>query len=827
LWYSALFFLLGGNYGMSHRKSLIKQTTTAFLALMFLISACSWRGSNHLLSGTLDNSATANELLWYQYPAVDWDGQALHLGNGRMGASFYGGVREERFDITEESMWQGGPGMKPLPRYGIKPGGAAHVKKMRDAIVAGDVALADKLVLKHLRGDYGNFGAFSMIGNLYFTFDNHDGATSEYRRQLDLSKSLASVSYKTGSVKYQREYFCSYPDQVMVMRFTCDTPGKLSFTMRQTLVNADSTITINGNELLVSGKINTNSRNYRVRIKVLNDGGTLSVDGDNMILTGANGATVIYAAATEYMQSPPDYKGADPGKITTERISAAACKSYKQLKRRHVDDYRELYGRVTLKLAGDAALEKLPTNQRWETFKNGNHSDTGLQTMLFNLGRYLLISSSRPGTLPSTLQGVWNTYAKAPWHGNYQSNINLQEMYWASGPTNLLECQRAYVDYTKALVVPGRAVAKSYYGTRGWVSHTTGNIWGYAAPGRGLSWGIYPVGAAWHCQHLWDHYAFSMNEKYLREEAYPVMREAALFWLENLVPYKGYLISAPTVSAEHGAKYATGSAHGYNIPGAYQDIEMIHDLFTNVIQAADILGIDAEFRNIVEASRAKLLPLKIGKHGQLQEWYADIDSPDDNHRHISHLYGVHPGRMIDPLKDKNLADAARQSLNMRGDGWMMPKWIYSGGNWARTWRVWCWARLLDGERANKIFTEMIAEQGFENLMTFQHIPTRNPGRGPHPVNRLQVDGSMSTPGFMAEMLLQSHLGEIHILPALPSAWPRGKVEGLIARGAYVVDIEWDNGRLLKAKVKATKGGIPKIRIAGELIDPDKDPRVTF
>jgi alpha-L-fucosidase 2 len=777
--------------------------------------------------------ATGNERMWFEYPAADWNSQALHIGNGFLGGSFYGGVKEENFDITEKTMWLGGPGENPNYRYGIKPGGRDHVNTIREAIVAANVGKADRLVQAHFMGDYSNFGAFSMIGRLRLIFDDHDGAWSDYRRELDLSRSLAVVSYKMDGVQYRREYFCSYPDRIMVMRFTSDSSGKLSFILKHELTHSQNDVTFTGDELLVKGKIDGNNRAYRVRIKVLHKGGELEADGGILKLSEADSATVIYTAATEYRLDPPEYKGADPDALTSAWIKAASQTPYEQLKQRHIRDYRELYDRVELDLAGDPSSEKLPSNQRWENLRNGESNDTGLRVLLFNLGRYLLISASRPGTLPSTLQGVWNTYPRAPWRGNYQSNVNLQAMYWPSGPVNLLECQRAYVDWIKAQVIPGREVARNYYGTNGWVSHTTGNIWGYAAPGTGLIWGIYPVGATWHCQHLWEHYAFSMDKKFLEEEAYPVMKEAAEFWLANLVPFEGYLISAPTVSAEHGVQEKDGayidptvkaesqpedgSVHRYNIPGAYQDIQMIHDLFTNVLEAADILGTDRMFRDSVDKARAKLLPLKIGRLGQLQEWYQDIDSPKDHHRHIAHLWALFPGRMIHPLTTPDLAEAAKKSLNMRGDGRFEPLWVYSGGNWARTWRIWCWARLLDGDRADRIFMDMIREQGFENLMTFQHVPSEN---------RMQVDGSMSTPGIMAEMLLQSHLGEIHLLPALPGLWSNGSVRGLIARGGYKVDMEWQKGHLTRADVKASRAGVPRIRVEGKLIDPAKDSRVT-
>ena len=802
---------------------------------LFLAFSCAGRDAVDEARWRDAERPTSNERLWYEDPATDWASQALHLGNGFLGGSFYGGIETEWIDLAEKTMWTGGPGENPGYRYGIREGGREHLDEIRQAIVRGDVARADELVQAHFTGDYSSFGAFSAIGRLSFTFADHEGECSGYRRELDLSRAIGRVSYAMGDVGYEREYFCSYPDRVLVLRLSSDTPGALGFVMRHELIQAESEIAAEGGDLTVTGRIDGNGREYRVRIRVLPEGGSVEAVDGGIRLADADVATVLYTAATEYRLAPPDYRGADPDALTRRWLEDAERTGYERLKRRHVEDYRALYDRVRLTLPGEPALEELATNRRWNALRGGDERDLGLKVLLFNLGRYLLISASRPGSLPSNLQGVWNPYARAPWQGNYQSNVNVQAMYWPCGPVDLPECQRAYVDWIRALVVPGREVAKAYYGTDGWVSHTTGNAWGYAAPGMQLIWGIYPVGAAWHCQHLWEHYAFSMDERYLREEAYPVMKEAAEFWLANLVPFEGYLISAPTVSAEHGVQERDGvyreptvkaesapqdgSVHRYNLPGAYQDVEMIHDLFTNVLEAARVLDVDADFRRSVAEARSKLLPLRIGKHGQLQEWWWDLDSPQDHHRHIAHLYAVHPGRMIDPVRTPNLAKAARTSLNMRGDGRFEPMWTYSGGNWARTWRIYQWARLLDGDRADRIFTGMVTEQGFESLMTFQHVPG---------ADNLQVDGSMSTPGFMAEMLLQSHTDELHLLPALPSAWPSGHVEGLRARGGFRVSLRWDDRELTEARIESLHGApIPDLRVQGERIDPDRDSRIAI
>jgi alpha-L-fucosidase 2 len=531
------------------------------------------------------------------------------------------------------------------------------------------------------------------------------------------------------------------------------------------------------------------------------------------------------------MMKYPDYTGIDPEKLTREIIVKAAGNDYETLKMHHLEDYKSLYDRVSFSVEGNSAAEKLPTNERFTRLSRGE-SDPGYKVLAFNLGRYMIISSSRPGTLPANLQGVWNTFLAAPWAGNYQSNINLQEIYWSCGPTDLEECEQAYIDWIDNLSISGREIAKRVYGTGGWVSHTTGNIWGHAAPIGDHPWGMYPMGAAWHCQVVWDHFAFTQDTQYLKKQAYPLLKDASVFWLENLVRYKGYLITAPTVSAEHGALMtenglnpafhdSISTKYNYSIPGVYQDIEMLWDLFSNTSRAAMIVG-DNNFADSLMKIRQDLLPLKIGKYGQLQEWYQDIDNPDCHHRHIAHLYAVCPGSEISPLITPELAEAAKKSLNMRGDGRFPEQELAAGGNWARAHRMWCWTRLLDGNRADKIMTEMLTEEGFENGLTYQHAEY---GWGRKDLSmegklycHFQLDGSASLPGCIAEMLVQSHTGEIHLLPALPDELKTGKVKGLKARGGYKIDMEWGKGELIKAEIYGGKDSpVPAVRLKNDLI----------
>ncbi|MFC2087272.1 glycoside hydrolase N-terminal domain-containing protein, partial [Bacteroidota bacterium] len=779
------------------------------------------------LIGCINSQPDYNSRLCYEYPAEDWRSQAFHLSNGFLGVSFYGGVEEETFELTERSIWTGGPGESPEYSYGNKTGGKDYVNEIRHAITSGNVKLADDLVREHFFGDYTYFGFFSMVGSLHFAFDNHEGDYVNFIRELDLSKAVSTITYEINDVKYEREYFCSYPDRVLVIRFTSSVPEKLGFTMFSNVVQKNYSVHIDDNQYEIIAKTDGNDRELRVKIKIIHTDGVLENKDQKLQLKNASSATVILAAATEYLPEPPFYKGADPDILTTGYINRLDKLPYKKIKETHVKDYQNLYNRIDFKLEGNPEAEKLPTNERLNKLKEGR-DDPGLKTLLFNFGRYVLISTSRPGGLPIAHAGTWNNASMYPdafcCQGNIQSNVNVQLAYQPCGPLNLPECHRAYIDYIKDLVVPGRETAAKYYGTGGWVSHTTGNIWGYTAPGRSLMWGIYPVGAAWHCQHLWEQYAFTMDKDYLKHEAYPVMAEAAEFWLANLIPYREGLISAPTVAAEQGAQvdengnYIDPTTHEYeaarempqyyryNIPGAFQDIEMVWDLFTNVLEAAEVLGIYNGFTDSVRLTRELLTPLKIGRLGQLQEWYPDIDSPENHHRHISNLYAVHPGRQIDPLNTPELAEAAKKSLQLRGYG-RFEGWPNAGGGWSQAWRIYCWARLLDCEMAGKIFEYILKEKTNENM--------RAGG----------WDACIAFPGCMAEMLLQSHLGEIHLLPALPSSWPDGKVEGLIARGGYKINVEWKEGQLHEAKIISLEGGVPKVRVNGKTVDLNKEERI--
>jgi len=774
---------------------------------------------------------TQNQKIWYSYPAEYWNSQSLHLGNGYVGASFFGGVGREQFALTEGSMWTGGPFRGDWEEWGVNPGARENIEVIRQAVLDGDFPRADSLTAEHYLGWNALFGHFSSIGDLNLRMDHGEQAVKAYTRQLDLANSLGSVTYNLKGINYHREYFCSYPNNVLAMKFAADKPAAVGFELQMDIIQDEYELELGDHTFTVSGIINGGAgRKFQVKILLLPYGGEITAGERSMAVHQADSVVLLLSAATDYKQEYPHYRGVDPTITCAAILEEAGKLGYDKLRATHIKDYRDLYDRVKIDLDSDPSLNSLPTNVRWERMKKGE-KDTGLKEVVFNLGRYLIISASRPATLPANLQGKWNTFYTPPWTGNYQANINIQEIYWPCGPVNLLECQEPYVEWTRDLVIPGREMAKQVYGTKGWISHTIANIWGHTAPVGNIPWGVYPLAPVWHCQHLWEQYNFSMDTVFLEETAYPIIKEASLFWLENLVEYQDYLIVAPTISAEHGAMLEKFKRVCYNMP-SYQDAQMIGDLFFMCIRSSEILNRDPIFRDSVRQYAARLLPPRIGKHGQLQEWFEDIDSPGDRHRHISHLYALCPGTDIHPLSTPELAEAAKVSLNMRGDGRFIDAEPASGGNWSRAWRIWCWTRLMDGDRANKIFTEMLTEEGFENLTTFQHasyaMGRKDLFQEPDSLYlHFQLDGSATTPGFMAEMILQSHLGEIILLPALPSEWRSGSMTGLRARGGYTVDVAWDKGSLVEATIRGGSGKIPRIRVIDSYVDPVSDRRISY
>ena len=702
---------------------------------------------------------TGPRVLWYDKPAADWEKQALPIGNGPLGAMIFGTTGSERLQFNVDSLWE---------------------------------------------GNEDDTGAYQTFGDVLVKL-GHDTVTN-YRRQLDIARAVHTVTYQHKGVTYRREAFASHPAGVIVLRLTADKPGTYTGRVILTDMHAGQ-VTAAENLLLAEGKLQ-NGMQYEAQLLVAGQGGRVAVSGDlkevssgdipgfrdgrNRTLPAAaikfdrcDGLTLILAAETNYLADHTNrWRRDHPHDRIAKRIAAAAKIPCEQLLKEHVADFQSLFGRVQLD-AGATAAERsaLPTNRRLAKYREQSLLESGgaalaadpdLEELFFQYGRYLLVSCSRAGGLPANLQGVWNDKNRPPWRSDYHSNINVQMNYWPAEPTNLAECHRVFIDYVLSQrPVAIRRTRKQFGDVPGWTIQTENGIHG------GGSWRWNPPGSAWHAQHMWEHYAFSLDKDYLAKVAYPVLKEVCQFWEARLKRLDdGTLVVVGGWSPEHGPTE----------DGVSYDQQIVYDLFTNYIDAAGALGIDGQYREKIAQMRGKLLPPKIGRWGQLQEWMVDRDSQKDNHRHVSHLFALHPGRQIAPATTPELARAAQVSLNGRGDG---------GTGWSKAWKINFWARLLDGDHSYKMLSELLKRSTFDNLYD-AHPP-------------FQIDGNFGATSGVAEMLLQSHDGTIALLPALPTAWPSGKVMGMRARGGVEVDITWTGGKATSAVLRATADGKHKIR----------------
>ncbi|MER6948262.1 glycoside hydrolase family 95 protein [Nonomuraea sp. NPDC000554] len=714
--------------------------------------------------------------LWYDEPATNWEQRALPIGNGALGGMVFGGVSTERLQLNEKTLWTGGIGSNNGNWRSPRPGALDEV---RSTIATQGQADPDWVAGKLGQPRVG-YGSYQTFGDLWFDVPSGDAVTG-YRRELDLSTGLATVRYTVGKVTYTREYLASYPDNVIVARFTADKPGKVALTTRFTTPHANAKITAADGRITVRGALADNGLTYEGQIRVLNEGGTRTDETERVSVSGANAVTVVFAAGTNYADTYPAYRGADPAARVTTTVDDAAAKPYGKLRRAHVADYRRLFDRVRLDLG--QGVPQIPTDDLLAAYDGG---DRALEVLFFQYGRYLLIASSRDNSpLPANLQGVWNQSTAAPWSADYHTNINVQMNYWPAEVTNLSETTRPLFDFVDALRPPGRVTAREMFGADGWVVHNETNPFGFTGVHDWSTAFWFPEAGAWLAQHAYEHYLFTKDEAFLRDRAYPLLKETARFWLDYLVQdADGKLVASPSYSPEHGPFTA----------GAAMSQQIVWDLFTNVLEAAKVLGTEEPE---VAAALAELDPgLRVGRFGQLQEWKRDLDSPTDTHRHVSHLFALYPGRQIGG--DPALTQAARTSLIARGNG--------EATGWANAWKAAFWARLRDGDQAFAQYRTQLRQNTMPNLWDKVF-----------PSGTFQIDANLGSTAAVAEMLLQSHTGVIDVLPALPGAWSeRGSFDGLRARGAFTVGATWQQGALTEIRLASDRGGPARLRFPGDV-----------
>ena len=737
--------------------------------------------------------------LWYDEPAAKWV-EALPVGNGRLGAMVFGDPAKEHLQLNEETVWAGQPNSNANPN--VDPNA---INEIRDLIFEGKYRAAQDMVDQKIFFKVNHGMSYQSVGDLYLEFPGHEDYTSYYR-DLDISDATASVSYAVDGVTFEREVISAFGDDVVAVRLTASEKGKITFNASLTSPHRKQNVGVEDGDIVLWGVTGDQEGlegrvEFTSRVRVIHKGGELEAGETGLSLSGADEALVLVSTGTNFV----DYKTltADGAKKAKDILDKAASKAYKSMRKAHVAEYQKYFDRVSLDL-GTTPAASATTDVRVKDFAAGD--DPQLVELYFQFGRYLLICSSQPGGQPANLQGIWADGLSPAWDSKYTTNINVEMNYWPAEIGNLTEMHEPFIQMVKEVAQTGAETAKKMYGTRGWVLHHNTDIWRITGPVDFAASGMWPTGGAWFCRHLWEHYLHTGDKEFLAE-VYPVMKGAAEFFVDFMIPEPdhGWMVIAPSNSPENAFMRDPGDVTV--CAGTTMDNQMVSELFTNIITAASVLGTDADFADSLAVLKSKMAPMQIGQHAQLQEWMYDWDNPNDHHRHVSHLYGLFPGNQISPWRTPELFAAARNSLNYRGD---------PATGWSMGWKVCLWARLLDGNRAYKLITDQLSPAGSTGFWgkggTYPNLFDAHPP--------FQIDGNFGCAAGIAEMMLQSHDGAVHVLPSVPDRWADGKVSGLVARGGFVVDIEWQDGKISVIKVKSELGGNLRIRTADALAMKD-------